>query len=155
MRKFALVGLCLMVGGCGLMARRELAEQQAAAKATMAEGMEACEQQFPKGGKQYVAKNECQANAAKVIRPYANFPDLFDKYWADRSVTAERLQAGKLTYAEAAQIITDDMASISAEEQRRSLANRSVGAQESMASAAWRASAPVSCTRVGNTTNCY
>jgi hypothetical protein len=41
------------------------------------------------------------------------------------------------------------------EEQRRSLANRSVSAAESSAAAQWRASSPVSCTKAGSSVNCY
>jgi hypothetical protein len=74
----------------------------------MAAGMEDCNTQFPEGTTQFVAKNQCQANAAKTVRAFATYPDLFDKYWADRAVTAERLQAGKMTKAEAVQLTAAD-----------------------------------------------
>jgi len=81
------------------------------------------------------------------------YPDLFDREQADRAVIAERLQAGKMT--EANQQATANKSQIAEDEQRRNLAARSVGAQESAAAAAWRAFSPVSCKRIGNTTNCY
>lgn len=109
----------------------------------------------PTGKKNHIVKTKCDLAAALSIRPYVPYPDLFDQEWATRAVIAERLQAGKMTPAEANQESTTMHANISAEEQRRALAGRTVSAQESAASAAWRASAPVSCTRIGNTTNCY
>jgi hypothetical protein len=72
------LGLCALLAGCGLMARKEREEQQAAAKAAMAQKMEACDQQFPADAKRYVERYRCRAEAAKVIRPFTNYPDLFD-----------------------------------------------------------------------------
>ena len=153
MRIFAVLALCAMLGGCGYIARKELQEKQAAAVAQMQAGLAECRTRFPDGSKQWVAKQQCDTAAAQVIRPYLAYPDLFDREIADRAVIAERLQAGKMTLAEANQAATAAHSQIAEDEQRRNLANRSVGAQESAAAAAWRASAPVSCTRIGNTVN--
>ena len=155
MRIFVVLGLCAVLGGCGLIARKEREDQISAAKASMEEGFAACKTQYPEGSKQYVAKNVCDAAAAQSMRPFVPYPDLFDQNWANRAVIAERLQAGKMTVAEANQQATQMQSQITAEEQRRSLSGRVVNAQESQAAAAWRASSPVSCTRIGNTTNCY
>jgi hypothetical protein len=155
MRVLAVLALCAMVGGCGLIARKELQEKQQAAIAEMQAGFAECKTRFPEGSKQYVTKQQCDSAAAQVIRPYMTYPDLFDREQADRAVIAERLQAGKMTLAEANQQATANKSQIAEDEQRRNLAARSVGAQESSAAAAWRSSAPVSCTRIGNTTNCY
>jgi hypothetical protein len=127
----------------------------AEAKASMEWGFANCKTHFPEGSKQYVPKNSCDFTAAQSIRPFVPYPDLFDQDWASRAVIAERLQAGKMTVAEANQQATQMHSQIAAEEQRRSLNGRVVSAQESQAAAAWRASSPVSCTRIGNTTNCY
>ena len=155
MRTLAVLALCAMVGGCGLIARKELQEKQQAAIAEMQAGFIECKTRFPEGSKQYVAKHQCDSAAAQLIRPYMTYPDLFDREQADRAVLAERLQAGKMTLAEANQQATSNKSQIAEDEQRRNLAARSVGAQESVAAAAWRASSPVSCTRIGNTPNCY
>lgn len=155
MRIFFIVVLSCCVAGCGLMARKEREEQAAAAKAAMEQGFADCKARYPEGSKQYVEKNRCDADAAKAIRPFVSYPDLFDKDWAARAVIAERLQTGKMSLAEANLEATQIHSDIAAEEQRRNLANRSVGAQESAAAAAWRASSPVSCTRTGNTTTCF
>ncbi len=155
MRILAVLMLCAMVGGCGIIARKELEEKQQAAIAQMQAGFAECKTRFPDGSKQWVAKQQCETAAAQAIRPYMTYPDLFDREAADRAVIAERLQAGKMTLAEANQAATAAHSQIAEDEQRRNLANRSVGAQESAANAAWRASAPVSCTRLGNTVNCY
>ena len=141
--------------GWWLRANRPLQEKQQAAIAEMQAGFAECKARFPEGSKQYVAKQQCDSAAAQVIRSYMTYPDLFDRERADRAVIAERWQAGKMTVAEANQQATANKSQIAEDEQRRNLATRSVGAQESAAAAAWRASAPVSCTRIGNTTNCY
>lgn len=156
MRLIAIVALCSAVGGCGIIANRELNERMIAAKASMDAGFARCEAEYASTGKKdHISKTKCDFAAAQSIRQYIPYPDLFDQEWATRAVIAERLQAGKMTPAEANQEATTMHAQISAEEQRRLLSGRAISAQESAAAAAWRASAPVSCTRVGNTTNCY
>lgn len=144
-----------LLTGCGAIARRERDEQQKLAVAQMQAGFEQCRARFPDGSKQFVAKQQCDSAAAQAIRPFLTYPDLFDRDQSERAVIAERLQAGRMTLAEANQAAAESKSKIAEDEQRRNLANRSVGAQESAAAAAWRASAPVSCTRTGNTTNCY
>jgi hypothetical protein len=155
MRVSVVLGLCCLLAGCGLMARKEREEQQASAKAQSDAAMADCEVQFPKGGKRYIEKTQCQNGAMNVIRPLMPYPDLVDQDMASRMAVAEKLQAGKLTLAEANLEQSTFHSNIVAEEQRRMLNNRSVGAQESAAAATWHASSPVSCTRIGNTTNCY
>ena len=155
MRLLGVLALCAVVGGCGLIARKELQEKQQAAIAEMQAGFAECRSRFPDGSKQYVAKQQCDTAAAQAIRPFMTYPDLFDREQADRAVIAERLQGGKITLAEANQQAAAAHSQIAEDEQRRNLASRSVGAQESAAAAAWRASAPVSCTRIGNTVNCF
>lgn len=152
MRIFAVPALCLIVAGCGLIARKELQEKQQAAIAQMQAGFAECKTRFPDGSKQYVAKQQCDTAAAQAIRPFVTYPDLFDREQAERAVIAERLQGGKMTLAEANQQAATVHSQIAEDEQRRNLAARSVGAQESAAAAAWRS---VSCTRVGDTVNCF
>ena len=95
-------------------------------------------------------------SATELIRgPGLPFPDLLDQENATRLALAEKVQAGKMTIIERNQQFSQFHSQIIAEEQRRMLANRSVNAQESAAAAQWRASNPVSCTKIGNTVNCY
>jgi hypothetical protein len=155
MRIVVVLGLCVILAGCGLMARKEHEEQQAAAKAQSDAAMADCETQFPKGGKRYIEKTQCQNAAITLVRPFMPYPDLVDQDLASRMAVAEKLQAGKITLAEANLEQSTFHSNIVAGEQRRLLSNRSVGAQESAAAAAWRASSPVSCTKLGNTVNCY
>jgi hypothetical protein len=117
----------------------------------MEQGFADCKTQWPEVTKQAVERNRCYSQAAQPLRQFNTYPDIFDKVWADRGVIAERLQAGKLTVAEATQQITQTISEATAEEQRRNLANRAVNAQEVMAVAA---SGPTVCNRVGNTTIC-
>jgi hypothetical protein len=140
---FTAVSLAMALASCGLAARQERQEQMAAAKAAMEQGFEDCKARFPEGPKQSIEKNRCNATAAAAIRPFVPYPDLFDKYWATRAVIAERIQNGKMTLAEGNQEATQAQSDVAAEEQRRNLANRSVGAQESAAAAAWLASPSV------------
>jgi hypothetical protein len=154
-RAAAVACLCIMLFGCGIAARQERAEQMAAAKAAAQHGAEECKAAYPEVQKQAVARNKCYANSASVLREYANYPDLFDQFWAYRSTVAESLQAGKVTEAAAVEMIAEKQSQLVSEEQRRNLANRSVGAQETMARAAVLSSMPVSCTKYGNTTTCY
>jgi hypothetical protein len=151
MRILGIVALCVALAGCGLMARKERQEQMAAAKAAMEQAFADCKAQWPEVSKQAVERNRCYSIAAQPTRQFNTYPDIFDKVWADRAVIAERLQAGKLTVAEATQQLTQTISDATAEEQRRNLANRAVSAQEAMAVAA---SGPTVCNRVGNTTIC-
>ena len=137
------------------MARRERQEQMAAAVAAKDQGIAACKAQYPDENKDYVARNKCAFEAAKVIRPFATYPDLFDESWATVAVLAEQLDAKKITRAQADLQLAQMRSQITSEEQRRNLANRSVAAQESAAAAAWISTGPVTCNRVGNTTTCF
>jgi hypothetical protein len=78
-------------------------------------------------------------------------PDLFDQSWAKAALLAEQLQNHKLTRAEAMAQLTEVQSQITAEEQRRNLANRSVATQETAATPALISSGPTICNRVGNT----
>ena len=61
MRIFAALALCALVGGCGLIARKELQEKQQAAIAEMQAGFAECKARFPEGSKQYVASSNATA----------------------------------------------------------------------------------------------
>lgn len=155
MRIFLAIALSTSVAGCGLAARQERAEQIAAARAQSQAGFEECKARYPEGSKDFIGKHRCDAEAASVLRQFATYPDLFDRYWAFRGVTAERLQAGKITLAEAREQVAENQSKIAAEEQQRNLANRSVAAQETTARAALVSTMPTTCTRNGNSTTCF
>src|ERR1700743_1429277 len=152
MRIVGIIMLAAMLAGCGLIARKQRQEQMAAAVAAKDQGISACKAQYPDENKEFVARNKCSAEAAKVLRPFSSYPDLFDQSWAASAVIAENLEAKKITRAQADLQIAQMRSQIMDEAQRRDLANRSVAAQESAAAAAWMASAPVTCNHVGNTT---
>ena len=154
MRALKIVALCLVLAGCGLAAQAERQKQIAAAQEAAQQGFAACKIKFPEEAKQAFLRNKCAFDVVLGLRPYVNYPDLFDSEWAFKLSVAEKLQAGKMTYAEANQQATEHHSQIVAEEQRRNLSTRSVAAQESAAAAAWAASGPVTCNRIGNTTTC-
>jgi hypothetical protein len=159
MRKFHLVSLCViasMLGGCGMIARHERQEAMAKAQADVQAANAQCDEQFPPGHPEHaVARAKCGMDAARPLRQFATSPDLFDNFWAHRVLIAEKVQAGKLTVAEANVQIADLQTQLTNQDQQRNLANRSVGAQETAANAAYRSTMPVSCTRTANTTTCY
>lgn len=148
---FSIAALAIPLAGCGLAARAALQKEAAGARVATEQGFADCKARFPEGSGRYVEGNACNARAASLIRPYVPYPDLFDKDWAFRALLAERLQAGKMTLAEANQQGTQYHSQIAAEEQQRNLASRAVAAQELAADAA---SSPVICNRVGNSTIC-
>ena len=154
MRNLGSVVLCVTLAGCGLARMQERKEQMAAAVAAKDSGIAACKAQYPDENKDFVIRNKCSFEAAQVICPYVTYPDLFDQSWAKAALLAEQLQNHKLTRAEAMAQLTEVRSQITAEEQRRNLANRSVTAQETAATAALISSGPTICNRVGNTTIC-
>ncbi|WP_175361106.1 hypothetical protein [Bradyrhizobium sp. STM 3843] len=169
MRVFAVVLLGLLLCSCGLVVQQQHREQMAAATAAKDQATATCRAQFPDENKDFVARNKCLYEAAKIMRPYVPYPDLFDKSWATVAVIAEELDAKKITRAQADLQIAQTNSEIMSEAQRRELGNRSVVAQESaaaaqesaaaaaqsQATAAWMAPRSVTCNRMGNTTTCF
>jgi hypothetical protein len=148
------VGACVTLGGCGLARMQERQEQMKAAQAAAKSGMDGCRAQYPDENKDFVVRQKCLYQAAQVVRPFMTYPDLFDEGWAKSGVLAEQIQAHKITLAEAKLQLADNQSQIAAEEQRRNLANRSVAAQETVATAAMLSTGPTVCNRVGSTTIC-
>ena len=139
--------------GCGLAQRAETKKQAEAANAEMRTAAETCDQKFPRGQQHTaVSRARCVGDAIKIIRSYTDYPDLLDQQIATRNLLAERWQSGKITQAQFDAESAQLQSSLVAEDERRKLAVRAVTAQEDVVSAA---RAPVSCTRFGNTVNCF
>lgn len=151
-----IVGICMLIvlSGCGLARQKEAQDRANSAAAELRAGMDSCNNQFPKQQNTAVARAHCIAEATAPWRPLVPFPDLFDQDVANRNLLAERWQTGKITQAEYEAQFYQMHSQIVAEEQRRSLAGRSVNAQETAAAAAVLSSGPVVCNRVGSTTIC-
>jgi hypothetical protein len=146
----------LVVASCGLVRQRELQERIDTLNAQARTASKACDSTFPAGNpKTAVARAKCQVDALAIRRPIVKHPDLMDSFIATRMSVAEQVQNGRLTVAQANEILANKNSEVVSEEQRRNLAQRSVAAQESVAAASWATSGPVSCTKVGNTVNCY
>jgi hypothetical protein len=144
-------------------------EQQAAAQARQA-AIDASNQQyaadvalcktlFSESDKDAVARAKCLADADQKSLPFRRYPDLVSLQTAKRTELAERRAAGKITFAQATLEMSQLQAQVMSEEHRRDNSNRSVVAQQQAATAATigaiNAGAPRSCTRIGNTVNCY
>jgi hypothetical protein len=154
------------LAGCGIAQRQE---QQAAAQAWQAT-IDAANQQhaadnaqcyatFSESDKEAVARAKCLADADRKALPTRSHPDLSTLLTAKRTELAERQAAGKITRAQAVFEFGQLKAQVISEEQQRDNSNRSVAAQQQAATAATigaiNAGAPRSCTRIGNTVNCY
>ena len=146
------VVLGLTVASCGIARQARIQELQAQELAAI----QRCDVTVPAGNpKTAVERAKCQTEAMAILRPIMPYPDLQDSMIAIRLAIAEQVQNGKLTIAQGNEQIAAKRSEIVAEEQRRNLANRSVAAQEGMAVASLSAAGPHSCTRIGNTVNCY
>lgn len=142
--------------GCGLARQQELEAKRAALQEQNAAAVQICDSKFPKGEtKTAIVRAQCMNEAAEILRPTMPFPDLLDVFMTSRMAIAERVQKGQMTIAQANEEITARRSQLVAEEQRRMLANRSVAAQETSAQASVLAAGPRSCTKFGNTINCY
>lgn len=152
----ATVFVALTVASCGLARQREMQERIDALNAQSLAASQACDASFPAGNsKTAVARARCHMDAWEIRRPIVPYPDLLDSFIATRMSVAEQVQNGKLTIAQANEILANKHSEMVSEEQRRNLANRAVAAQESAAAASWAAGGPMSCTKIGNTVNCY
>jgi hypothetical protein len=150
----AFIGLA--VASCGLARQREMQERATALNAQSQAAAEACNTTVPAGNpKTAVARARCQMDALEIRRPIVTYPDLMDSFIATRMSVAEQIQNGRLTIAQGTEILANKNSELVSEEQRRNLSKRAVAAQESAAAASWAASGPVSCTKIGNTVNCF
>src|SRR5260370_23041520 len=102
-----------------------------------------------------MARAKCQADALAIMRTIMTYPDILDLFIASRLATAERVQNGQITIAQGNELIAAKQSELVAEEQRRTLANRSVIAQEGIATASLAAAGPHTCTRIGAAVNCF
>jgi hypothetical protein len=155
--------LCLAVAGCGLARQRELQEKIAALRQQSAAAMQECNTQWPPGNpKTAVARAQCVNSAMAILQPTMPYPDLLQVWMANHLARAEQVQSGRVTMAQANAALTEKWSALISEEQKRTLANRSVAAQEqtasaaqSSAAAAWAANAPRTCSAMGNSVTCF
>jgi len=153
MRSVLIVVLASALCGCGLARQREMQTQLAAAKEQSNVALQECQAKFPQiAATTVVAHAQCLNDALAIMRPVSNNPDLLNSFMTTRMVVAERVQKGQITIAQGNEEVANKWSEIVAEEQRRSLANRSVSAQEATAR---NIGGPSTCTRIGNTVNCY
>jgi hypothetical protein len=93
-----------------------------------------------------IARAQCFNDADKTYRQIASYPDLVDLRIAKRMEVAERIAYGKITRAQGMLELSELQTQLVDEEQKRSLADRSVQAQETAAAAA---ASPTTCTNSG------
>jgi hypothetical protein len=151
--------LSTTLAGCGLIARQEQQERLAAATQQLKEASEACTARFSEEPKDAIARAKCYNAADQAFMPFSSAPDLLNLRIAKRSEIAERIAAGKISRAQGVLELAELNSNLTSEDQRRRNANQSVAAQQESASAATigaiNSGAPRSCTRIGNTVNCY
>lgn len=139
MKRVVFVSVSIVLGGCGIAQREE-------AKRNASDGIAACRAQtWPNA----VARAKCINEAETPIRgALRTGQDLFDLRQATRLVLAEKIDRKEMTEAEANLEFAKATSQLVSADNQRSLATRSVAAQE-------RAAAPVSCTRFGSTVTCF
>jgi hypothetical protein len=149
-----LVALALTLCGCGLARQQELQAQRAALNQQAQAAIQECDTKFPKGATPTaIARAQCLNDATEITRPvWGGSADLVNVFMTSRLAAAERFQKGQITFAQYSEEVATKWSQLVSEEQRRNLANRSVAAQET---AAQNIGGPTSCTRIGNTVNCY
>jgi hypothetical protein len=138
MKRFTVVLIALLLGGCALVQRieaekqaKELAERNAQlieqTKAAAAE----CNTTFRKGNaKIEVDRVKCLNDALTISMPvYGGYQDLVGAYMADRLVIAEKVQSGKMTWAEGNAAIAQRWTEAMNAGEQRANARNAVGAQ--------------------------
>lgn len=157
-KAFRMAVFCLAIAlpGCGLARQHELRAKIADLQAQNAAAVADCDARIPKGNAATaVARSQCINDANMILRPIMPYPDLWDQLLATNLAIAERVQNKQITILQANEMLAQKRSEIVAEEQRRSLARRSVGAQEAIASASVEAAGPRTCTRIGNSVTCF
>lgn len=138
MRVLAL-GVVLALAGCGQKAPSPLAFAQQQFDAEVVK--------CPNNTRTAYAR--CvQALEQKFLKPVFPNPEMLDLMGATRLAVAVRVDSGQMRPEDADLELARLKAQMMADYDRMALARRSVRAQEA-------AAAPVSCTRIGNTTTCY
>jgi hypothetical protein len=127
------------LGACGLtaadMRQKKLAEIKKQADSIVAE----CDAKYPMQRGQLLNRMRCLLPAQKLYQPIAPYPDLLDQQTAAALVVAEKFDKGTITGPQAQLELAQLNSQLTAEQQRRDLANRSVMANEAMADEASRA----------------
>jgi hypothetical protein len=113
---------------------------------------DACRNQFSEDAKVAVARADCLNKAEALMLPVVTYPDLLNLKMAKRAELAAKVQSGALQRTDAQLQFSEFITHLVDEEQQRSLASRSVAAQEL---SAYAANAPRTCTSYGNTVSCF
>jgi hypothetical protein len=159
LRVLVILALAFGLAGCGLAMQREQQEKLAAANHQLKEASEACQASFSEERKDAIARAKCFNDADKAFMPFSTAPDLVSLRIAKRSEVAERIAQGKITRAQGVLELSELNTNLVSEDQRRRNSNQSVAAQQQAATAATigaiNAGAPRTCTKIGNSVNCY
>ena len=149
-----IMALCVVLAGCALARQRRREELLAATTAQVKAAVETYQPNLSEEPKDRSRQSSVYRSGDSSFRPLVPYPDLYDQETTNRNMLAERWQTGKITQLEYEAQFSEMHSQIVAEEQRRNLANRSVNAQETAATAALLSGGPTICNRVGNTTIC-
>jgi hypothetical protein len=158
-RAILILVLALALGGCAdTLAQKQAAE--AKRQADLRAEVEACKQQFPTAPrKNNVALSRCINDVNGRFWTDQVNHDLLDLYAAKRIAIATQMDEGKISQEDGQVLIEQARSDAITQIQQRVNANQSVAAQQQAARAATAAaigaSSPVTCTRFGNTVNCF
>jgi len=142
MRAITAVALAIMLSGC--VSRN--AEIRAGVDGARAE----CRANAQAGKfRTWVDAARClNAAEAPLAQVQGHYPDLWNVKFATRTAIAEKVDRGEMTAAQAELAEAEANHRLVSEMERRGIARRAVAAQEA-------ASAPIRCSRVGQTVSCY
>jgi hypothetical protein len=146
MRKIATItalAIAFALGGCSAIVqgyREGVYEKKVAETKAQADTMAAeCYAKYPKQRGQYLNRVRCLRPAQDLYLSIAPYPDLLEQRNAAGLVIAEKIDNGTMTVPQAELEMAQLTSQLTAEEQRRNLAGRSVMANEAVAAEASRA----------------
>lgn len=156
---YGLLIVSVALSGCGIAARQEAEQAEKQRRADMEAAFTACDQTQFSGKTQHRDRAQCMVNVAnRYIRPIDPYPELLDLLSATRLSIASRVDRGEITEDDARLAFQQKMAELTSERERRNQGRDMVSAQQQAANAAtyqalWGNRR--TCTRIGNTVNCY
>jgi hypothetical protein len=153
MKLIAICALATALAGCGLAREAETKKQLAQATAQLEAAREDCR---TRSFKNRTERARCQNEAEeRYMLPLFPHPDLARVKMALRLSLAAKVDQGLLSAEDAELEFAKANTQLVAELERRWNTRRLVAAQEENAAAASRAASGFSCTRFGNTVNCF
>jgi hypothetical protein len=141
----------LLVGGCGLYADHQFEERRKASDLKFQSELDACRKEGSPKAYAICWKAAMITHWREERLPHL---DLIEWQTSEQVALAERFEAGKYTDAEFDAASARLHAEMTTQLQQRQNSEESLRISRSQAAAAWAASEPVTCRRVGDSVRC-